>query len=136
MKYLLTPAILLLLLSASGHAQKKDPDDPDGLMRAATDRRWMNQHDTLYSFLTTKPEQPIKTRPDKLYYWFNKDTIMTTIGGYAGRLLDGEYKVFYPNKTLKEMGNFRLGLKTGIWKIWYPNGNLASMTQWKDGEKY
>ena len=42
-------------------------------------------------------------------------TILVTQGGYNGRLLNGDFRVFYPNKNLKENGNYQFGLKEGTW---------------------
>lgn len=70
-----------------------------------------------------------------MYYWYKRDTILTTMGGYDGHLLDGEYKVFYPDRNFKEHGSFDKGLKTGIWKTWFPGGKLASVVNWKKGRK-
>jgi hypothetical protein len=101
----------------------------------ASDRRILDRQDTLYLFFAITPAMTRRTGQDKLYYWFRQDTILATRGGYGGRLLDGEYKVLYPNKNLRELGHFSYGLKVGEWKTWFPNGELKSITHWKNGEE-
>ncbi|HXB10133.1 MAG TPA: hypothetical protein VNW04_23580 [Puia sp.] len=130
--FALIPFILLrLLLSASAQS------DPGELLGNAMNRRFMTRHDTLYAFyaVSPDPDRPLKANPDKTYFWFRKDSIFTTKGDYAGRLLHGEYKVFYPDKSLRESGNFHYGLRVGEWKTWYPDGSLQSITWWKKGEE-
>jgi hypothetical protein len=74
-----------------------------------------------------------KLRDDRFYFWYSSNRIHSTQGGYTGRLLNGNYKEFYPDKTLKEEGNFRDGLKDGIWKTWNQNGNILQQYTWKKG---
>jgi hypothetical protein len=121
----------LVLISFSVSAQYNG----DQLLNDATTRRFMSRHDTLYAFYAISPDRPLKTNIDKTYYWFSKDSIFTTAGGYSGRLLHGEYKVFYPDKSLRESGYFRYGLKDGPWKTWYPDGSLESVVYWKKGNE-
>lgn len=104
-------------------------------MKYATNRRFMSRHDTLYAFFAVSPERPLKVIADRTYYWFSKDSIFMTIGGYSARLLDGEYKVFYPDRSLRESGFFRYGLKDGTWKTWYPDGSPESVAFWKKGKE-
>lgn len=80
---------------------------------------------------------PVSSEPDlyndRFYFWYSSNTIHSTQGGYSGRLLNGNYKEFYPNKTLKEEGNFKNGLKEGLWKDWNDAGNLMQQYTWKKG---
>lgn len=126
------PLILFLLahLALSASAQH----DPDKLLSDAIDHRFVSLCDTLFSFYAIRQDAPVKADADKTYYWFSKDSIFTTKGGYAGRLLHGEYKVFYPDKSLRESGYFRYGLKDGTWKTWYPDGSAESVSYWKNGK--
>jgi len=80
---------------------------------------------------------PMKTDPkiknDRYYYWFLNNMIHSTQGGYNGQLLNGHYISFYPDKNLKEEGNFKKGLKDGEWKTWNRNGDLTNVTNWDEG---
>ena len=71
--------------------------------------------------------------PEKTYWWFSNNQIQTTQGGYSGKLLHGEYTVFYANKNLKEQGHFIMGLKDGLWKNWNESGVLVSQYTFKAG---
>jgi hypothetical protein len=67
------------------------------------------------------------------YYWYSADAIHATQGGYSGKLLNGPYIEYYPDKNLKQQGTFKKGLKEGIWKTWNTDGTLHSITKWKHG---
>ena len=95
----------------------------------------ITKNDTVYSFYAVKPVNIKKAKENKVYYWFKKDTLLKTEGGFDGRILDGVFKMFYPNKNLSESGTFRNGLKINEWKAWYPNGKIQTITNWKNGEK-
>ncbi|MBO9202341.1 MULTISPECIES: toxin-antitoxin system YwqK family antitoxin [Niastella] len=102
----------------------------------ALTRFTLQKSDTIYHFQAVKPaEKNPKVNQSIFYYWFRPDTILVTRGGFDGKLLNGEYKSFYPNKNLKESGRFKAGLKTGEWKSWYSNGELQSVTKWQAGKK-
>ncbi len=70
------------------------------------------------------------------YSWFKNNMILTTRGGYDGKLLHGAYAEFYPNRNLKVQGCYKTGLYHGRWKEWYPNGELKKITPWKNGYKH
>jgi len=80
---------------------------------------------------------PFKSAPkiknDRYYYWYFNKVIHSTQGGYTGTLLNGHYVAFYPDKNLKEEGNFNRGLKDGEWKTWNRKGDLTAVTNWSDG---
>jgi hypothetical protein len=122
---------ILLCAGIPVHAQYS----PDKMQKLATSRRFEYIQDTLYAFFAVMPSHPIKIELKKTYYWFRQDSIFITQGGYAGRLLDGAYQVFYPCKQLMESGAFRLGLKVGVWKRWYPNGALQCVSRWRRGQQ-
>ena len=67
----------------------------------------------------------IRTKNDRWYHWYHPHDLHITAGDYSGRLLDGEYKSFFPKGDLKEKGEFKKGLKSGQWKSWYENGTVA-----------
>jgi len=123
--------ILFLFLCFRVNAQDAD----DRLLADALDRRTILRKDTLYLFYVAEEGKIVKPDINKLYYWFRTDTVLTTAGGFGGRVLNGEYKVYYPNKNLREAGQFRYGLKVGDWKIWNPDGSLQTLVQWKEGEE-
>lgn len=102
----------------------------------ALDRVTLNKSDTIYQFYTIKPtgKKPQANESD-YYYWFRADTVLVTRNGFDGKLLHGEYRSFYPNKNLKESGQFEYGLKTREWKSWFSSGELQSVIFWRSGKK-
>lgn len=77
----------------------------------------------------------VATKATLHYYWYSANAIHETQGGYSGRLLDGLYTAYYPNKNLKEQGRFKKGLKDGVWKYWKADGALQSTANWKKGQE-
>ncbi|HEY9000690.1 MAG TPA: hypothetical protein VIM89_05020 [Mucilaginibacter sp.] len=75
----------------------------------------------------------MSAKPLLNYYWYSANDIHCTQGGYSGKLLNGTYIEYYPDKNLKEQGSFKKGLKSGVWKKWNNDGTLASVTTWKRG---
>lgn len=82
-----------------------------------------------------KPVEGVVPQSDRTYYWFSANKINSTQGGYSGRLLNGSFQDFYPNKNLKESGLFRGGLKSGKWKSWTESGRLNGEYTWSAGKK-
>lgn len=82
-----------------------------------------------------KPVKSFSLDNDKRYYWFSNNQINSTQGGFSGKLLNGDYKEFYPSKQLKESGYLNKGLKVGIWKNWDEKGNLKDEYSWGSGQK-
>ena len=80
---------------------------------------------------------PYKTEPkirnDRYYFWYLNKVIHSTQGGYSGQLLNGHYISFYPDKNLKEEGDFKRGLKDGTWKTWNKKGDLITVATWDEG---
>ena len=74
-----------------------------------------------------------KVKNDRYYFWHLNKVIHSTQGGYSGQLLNGHYLALYPDKNLKEEGNFKTGLKDGTWKTWTRKGDLVSVTNWNEG---
>jgi len=74
-----------------------------------------------------------KIKNDRYYYWYYNNLIHSTQGGYNGQLLNGHYVAFYPDKNLKEEGDFKTGLKDGEWKTWNSKGDLTNVTNWNNG---
>ena len=77
--------------------------------------------------------QKQQTKNDRYYFWYMNKVIHSTQGGYTGQLLNGHYIAFYPDKNLKEEGNFKAGLKDGVWKTWDQKGNLNGVSNWDEG---
>jgi hypothetical protein len=124
---------LFLLLSIPFRILAQDADE-----RLPTDvlnERRIVRNDTLFLFSVAPEDKIIKPVETKIYYWFNRDTILHTTGGFGGRLLNGEYKVYYPDKSLRESGWFFYGLKDGDWRTWNPDGSLLKVIHWKKGEQ-
>jgi len=110
--------ILSLILVFPGLSSIAQPEEKIEIR--SLNRQLIRKKDTVYRFYAVLPENPVRVFPDRTYYWFHSDTILTTVGGYDGRLLDGSYTVFYPDKNLAEAGEFTNGLRTGEWRTWYP----------------
>lgn len=70
-----------------------------------------------------------------VYYWYSANIIHNTQGGFSGKLLNGQYTEYYPDKNLREQGEFKNGLKDGIWKSWNDDGILTATTNWKRGSE-
>ena len=53
----------------------------------------------------------ISTSPGLYYFWFLKNEIHVTRGGYGGKLLHNGFTSHYLSNSLKEKGRFYYGLK-------------------------
>jgi len=76
---------------------------------------------------------PPSAKSGLFYYWYGANEIHITQGGFSGKLLNGQYTEYYPNKSLKEQGLFKKGLKNGLWKSWNTDGLLLAVSKWKNG---
>ena len=80
---------------------------------------------------------PSKSDPkilnDRYYFWYIPNAIHSTQGGFNGQLLNGNYAAYYPDKNLKEQGDYKKGLKDGVWKTWNRKGDLTSVVNWNNG---
>jgi hypothetical protein len=74
-----------------------------------------------------------KVKSGLFYYWYSAGSIHFSQGGFSGKLLNGSYNEYYPDKNLKQQGTFKKGLKDGTWKSWNEDGTLSSATKWKNG---
>lgn len=95
----------------------------------------MALNDTVFVFYTEKIPDEMSFDNDKEYYWYKNDSIYKTQSGADGKLLNGTFVSYFPNKALFEQGSFYMGLKHGIWKTWFPNGKLHYIATWKNGKK-
>lgn len=87
----------------------------------------------VFRVLDSDESQLKKYNPNKNYFWFKSQKVLSTQGGSSGSLLDGVYESFYKNNQLAEKGLFKKGLKHGIWKFWSPNGVLIHQENWSKG---
>jgi antitoxin component YwqK of YwqJK toxin-antitoxin module len=111
----------------TGYDNKKIVDDNDYSQIRIID----SMQEIRADVLPFKSEPKIKN--DRYYFWYFNNKIHSTQGGYNGQLLNGHYVAFYPDKNLKEEGNFKKGLKDGEWKSWNPNGDLTNVITWNEG---
>jgi antitoxin component YwqK of YwqJK toxin-antitoxin module len=123
MKRIIT--ILLFLLSGSVYAQKYPDLGLDKVRIVEPDKVIVAEINPV------SKEQSAKS--DRFYYWYSSNKIHFSQGGYSGKLLNGLYSEFYPNKNLKEQGTFKNGLKDGAWKSWNEDGTLNQISKWRKG---
>jgi hypothetical protein len=83
--------------------------------------------------ISTENKQ-IKTKVNNIYYWYAANHVFNNQGGYSGKLLIGEYRVFGKKGELLTFGNFKNGLKHGDWKYWNYNGQILKQESWRKGE--
>jgi len=105
------------------------------LTTTALNRFHISRNDTLQEFFARRPVKKDKVIDSKKYYWYNGDSILITKGGISGRVLDGLYTEYFPNKNLREKGEFVGGLKSGTWRYWNDEGELLATEKWKKGQK-
>jgi hypothetical protein len=74
-----------------------------------------------------------KIKDDRNYYWCDHNMIMSSVGGFTGELLHGDFLIQYRNYQIKEKGEFKFGLKCGIWKKWYETGKPKEVVKYKKG---
>lgn len=78
-------------------------------------------------------ERSIKVDETKWYTWFQSNMMLSTRGGYNGKVLHGSYVKTYLNRSIQQQGQYYFGLRNGQWKEWYENGELKSIETWKKG---
>jgi|GEM_PF-6689111 len=92
----------------------------------------VSQGDSTHVFFISN--QQLRKASEKLFYfWYSAGTIKSTQGGYAGKLIDGQYRLYDHGKLLREQGQLQLGLKVGKWYNWYPNGFLRETYFFRSG---
>ncbi len=120
--------IFLLLLIPSIALAQKLPDY--GLYKA----RIANPDSVVEAEFLPIRKQP-RRRENLLFYWFSANSIHITQGSYSGKLLNGSYEAYFPDKSLKTQGQFNTGLKTGVWRSWDNKGTMVELYTWKNGFK-
>lgn len=121
------PLLMLISFSLSLQAQKPYRD---------FDRRrvFVKTEETIVEAEVYDGAEEKTPSPDKIYYWFDHNMIMSSKGGYTGELLHGVFEVQYRNYQLKEQGKFKFGLKDGAWRQWNQMGALKEYVNYKNGE--
>jgi antitoxin component YwqK of YwqJK toxin-antitoxin module len=67
------------------------------------------------------------------YYWYSDNQLLSTHGGFDGRLLDGAYSLQNRTGSLLAKGSYDRGLKSGAWTTWYPGGTIQKVEHWQKG---
>lgn len=80
-------------------------------------------------------KQAFSPELDKLYFWYQNESIHKNKGGYSGFLLHGVYEQFNQFSNMLCQGSFSIGCKVGNWKYWYANGQLKCLEQWTKGKR-
>jgi hypothetical protein len=126
MKHLITLLFLFSLLPAM--SQKLPEVD-------ALNRVILNHKDSIiYAHVMPAGESPkVKVSDEYWYTWYAQHDIKETRGGFDGKLLHGNYTIYYENKDLRRKGVFKEGLKIGKWKSWHRNGQLSEISYYKKG---
>ncbi len=99
----LSALLFAIVASWQANAQKMPEQE-------ALNRRQFVRKDTLYQFYTVNSgagacqQKPVITE-------YKPDTILVTGNGFDGRLLNGSFKIFYPNMNLMESGMFTYGIE-------------------------
>ncbi|MCT1526451.1 toxin-antitoxin system YwqK family antitoxin [Sphingobacterium hotanense] len=91
-------------------------------------------HDDSSKELAYLTEKQSKPKSEKIYTWYRAQRITSTQGGYAGKLLDGDYRRYFPNKQLAKQGRYMKGLQHRKWTFWNENGKLSKEEHWKRGK--
>lgn len=86
----------------------------------------INYKDSVVTFFYTIKELN-RVKKNKTYYWYKAEKIHSTVYGYSGYLLDGEYVSYYSDGQLKTKGYYKMGRKQGIWKTWDKSGIVLSV---------
>lgn len=121
--------IILLFFSIPASAQGLK----DIFKREAYQHTITSKEDKTVFQLQESSFNPKRIEDFKDYYWYSNNQIKITQGGYSGRLLNGNYKIFYLDRSLKEQGLFENGLKTGMWIKWSQQGKVYERANFKKG---
>lgn len=117
--------ILFCLFAVTSQAQKMPDAGLNKVRISAADK-------TVVADIDPVSSTPV-AKDSLFYYWYGSNEIHITQSGFSGKLLNGGYTEYYPNKNLKEQGMFKKGLKNGVWKSWNRDGQLLTSSNWKNG---
>lgn len=121
---------LLMLLSVVSYSQK-----PIDYTKIKSFNIIVNYPDCTVKTQMLKDAKKMEANENYVYHWYASNKIMTTKGGFDGKLLHGYYHCFYLNNNLKESGQFKYGIKNGEWRYWFEDGKLKEIVNWKKGKK-
>jgi hypothetical protein len=122
---------LLFILCAAASAQR-----PVDYEKIKAFNVVVNYPDYTVKTQMLKEAKKLPADEELTYHWYSSNKIMSTKGGFDGKLLHGYYKSFYLNSNLRESGNFKYGLKKGEWRYWFEDGKLKEVITWKNGKKH
>jgi hypothetical protein len=117
--------VLLSLLCSAAYAQKLPDFGSDQVRIILPDKIIVARTEPISSNPSIKP--------GRFYYWYSAGAIHSTQGGFSGKLLNGQYTEYYPDRNLKEQGNFKKGVKDGLWHSWNADGTLSATVTWRRG---
>lgn len=131
MKYRLIPLFIFLSLIQSHRVSAQfaiyDPDITNFTLRG----------DSFFvetEVISLTRQRKIKPGDTRTYTWSFAGQIQSNQGGYAGRLIHGEYtSMNNVDHSLREQGYYWYGLKDKEWRYWYPNGKMKRMITWHKG---
>ncbi len=120
--------IILILLSAlqimvNGQIINKELQNREVIIRKG---------DTLIKSNILTENTKVKPFSNRNYFWYLKGEINSNMGGYAGKLLHGNFNALV-NNSLIESGVFNKGLKDGKWTTWYQTGRIRAICHYKKG---
>jgi hypothetical protein len=95
-KYLFTFLFLVSFLTANYLLAQENQDKPTYTVN-------IEKRDTAIKCEVMYEKQNFIPKEDQTYYWYAANRIISTQGGYDGRLLSGSYISYYPNKGLKDL---------------------------------
>jgi antitoxin component YwqK of YwqJK toxin-antitoxin module len=119
--------LITILLFISGYACAQDMPEMSTKVR-------ITSPDKTIVAEVNEVSEVISPKPNLFYFWYYAGSILSTQGGYSGKLLDGSYNEYYLSKALKQQGTFKKGLKNGSWKSWNEDGVLKEDILWKNGK--
>lgn len=119
-RHLLCTALLFLSITRAG-------------AKVATTPVYINSPDSSVHTNAISSITKLKPQMGRPYYWYSKNSIQTTDGGFSGKLLHGLYTSYHRDHNLKCQGYFDRGLKTGIWITWYSNGRVCERSNYTRG---
>lgn len=119
----------LLIAQTTVHAQSEM-----NLLEQVQNRITINHDNGEKEVFTVTPKRT-KARSQRLYHWYQSQRVQQTQGGYAGKLLHGNYNRYAANKQIMLQGAYKKGLADGDWKEWRANHRLVKEEHWKKGRQ-
>ena len=69
-------------------------------------------------------------------YYQDSDKLKEVFYGFINdgdTIKNGDYKIYYENDSLWQVGEFNDGLLSGLWKDYYPNGKIKQLLYFDKG---